>query len=280
MKRWTKGLTLLAGLALASAACEDGITDNQAVDDASLQAEVALVAADAMFRDLSLMQNPGIGQLGFPGAGLASSATPPQAAATSGACQSKGPGQGFQCSTMVQKEFSITREVTFLDENGGIQDAYDPLETATIELLMNASGTVERPFWSASIQRERDLTITGLAGEETEHTVNGTAAGQVFRSHDPQEGETRTRDMTTTAEIEDVVHAVPRRENPYPLSGSITRTVHVIVKEGEEVLRERDVTTVITFNGTQFVTLLVDGEEYSIDLSQREVKGRFHKKGG
>ena len=43
------------------------------------------------------------------------------------------------------------------------------------------------------------------------------------RSHHSDENGDRSYDMTSTTVISDVVHAVPREENPYPLSGTITR---------------------------------------------------------
>jgi hypothetical protein len=62
---------------------------------------------------------------------------------------------------------------------------------------------------------------------------------------------------------------VPRAENPWPLSGTITRVITVVITNGPngDVTHER--TVVITFNGTQFVTLTVNGEEFELDLAAR-----------
>ena len=81
--------------------------------------------------------------------------------------------------------------------------------------------------------------------------------------------------MNGSATVAGLVHGVPRSEYPYPLEGTITRQVHVVVTENGELKGERDVTAVITFNGTQFATLTVDGETFQIDLSKRRVMGRF-----
>lgn len=89
-----------------------------------------------------------------------------------------------------------------------------------------------------------------------------------------------TFDMTVDVTWDDVVHLYPRSENPYPMSGTVTREILVEVTRDGEVVGGRDVTAVITFNGTQFVTLDVDGQEYEIDLAQREVKRRWRRNGG
>jgi hypothetical protein len=63
------------------------------------------------------------------------------------------------------------------------------------------------------------------------------------------------------------------------LSGTITRIIHVVVKEGETVVAERNKTVVITFDGTQFATMTVGDSTWQVDLSQRGVRGRFRKQG-
>jgi len=70
---------------------------------------------------------------------------------------------------------------------------------------------------------------------------------------------------------------VPRRDNPYPLSGSITRTIHAVITiDGVEEIR--DVVTTITFDGDNTATMTVDGESYEVNLDDRGVKKRFKRK--
>ena len=64
---------------------------------------------------------------------------------------------------------------------------------------------------------------------ETTRTVNGTGSSTVSRSHHSDENGDRSYDMTSTTVISDVVHAVPREENPYPLSGTITREMTAVI---------------------------------------------------
>jgi hypothetical protein len=83
------------------------------------------------------------------------------------------------------------------------------------------------------------------------------------------EGEdARTYDLTGTVVVTDVVRGVPRAENPWPLSGTITRNLTIEVVNGpngdETIVRE----VVLTFNGTRIVTLTVNGEAYEVDLAE------------
>lgn len=247
MKTWMRPLGLTLALGLATGACDDGATDPSATDDAALLADVAMVAADGMFQDLAHMQSPGI----WGGFGAAPGA------------------EGIE----IQGSTSFTRTVTFFPEN-----SYDPLTTTHMEIVSDLTRQVTHTFWSADIARHREMTVSGLEGEETQRTWNGTATGDVFRSRHPEGGSERTYDMDSQATITDVVRGVPRAENPYPLSGTITREIHlVLTKDGET--EERHITTVITFDGDQYVTLDVDGTEYEVNLAERGVKGRFRKGG-
>ena len=64
------------------------------------------------------------------------------------------------------------------------------------------------------------------------------------------------------------MYGVPRSENPWPLSGTIIH--HALITftrpDGE---RTRERTATITFNGTQFVIVNVNGEDFEIDLADR-----------
>ncbi len=120
------------------------------------------------------------------------------------------------------------------------------------------------------------MTVSGLLGPETSRTWNGTGSGEVSRSQHSDEHGDRSYDMSSSVVIADVVRNLPRDLNPWPMSGTITRSVTVTITTADGVVtRER--TAVLTFNGTQFVILLVNGEEYEVDLAARE-PDRAHRK--
>jgi hypothetical protein len=251
MKRMERAITLVAGLALA--ACDGGTAPDADLGDLNLA--VATVAAEATLDDVESMalQTWGV-PLG-------------DVAAGPGAHHPMAPGDALERS----------RTVTFYDESGSAMEAYDPLLTERIDVSVEIVGSLERPMWSGEVERHRDVSVTGLSGEETERTWNGTGSDEHSSVRVVEEGDMERRFESQTT-IEDVVVALPRSENPWPIAGTITRQVVVTVINGPEgdVTRER--TVVITFDGTQYATLTVDGEEFEIDLADRQGR-RPHRRG-
>ena len=176
-------------------------------------------------------------------------------------------------------DLSITRDVTFYDEFGAEQIAYDPLLTAEINFLFHMEGSHSRSGEMGSIDvevnRDRDMWLSGLLGEETERLWNGSGSSAVSRSRISDEKGDRQYDMSSSTVVENVLIQLPRLENPWPVSGTITRQVHVeiVTDEGTVVV---DRTVVITFDGDQFVTITVNGEEFELDLAQRHAR-RHHQ---
>jgi len=121
--------------------------------------------------------------------------------------------------------------------------------------------------------------VSGLLGEEETRTWNGTTSGAVTRSgHSDTRGD-RSYEMTESGTVEDVVVAVDRQASPWPLSGTITRTVKVKVTGPRgEFEREREV--VIVFDGTQFPSMTVDGEPFELDLGAGRGHPPFRRRGG
>lgn len=236
-------------VAAGFAACDDGTAP--VGDPGDLELAVAAVAAEATLDDVQSMT---LGTWG-----LAGPVAGPEAASQF------GPHGGLAPGDVLQRE----RTVTFYDADGQVMDGYDPLVTDRINLVIEVEGSLERPRWSGEVERHRDVTVSGLAGQETQRTWNGTGSDLHARVRVSDEGNVERRFASQTS-IEDVVVGVPRHENPWPLSGTITRHVEVTVVNGPngDVTRER--TVVVTFNGTRYVTLTVDGQEFEVDLADRE----------
>ena len=243
MNRMKSGALLLGLFALA--ACTDTVGPDTIED--TLTEDVAMIMADAVI--------DGFGDLGLLFGGGA-------------ALASGGP------STR-----SGTHTATFYNELGVEQATRDPLLTASIHLVIQSTHEFSRDSWSATGSRSRDLMITGLLDEETSRTVNGTGSGTVSRSRHTDDAGTRTYDMSSTSVIENVVHPVPRTDDAWPLSGTITRNVTATIVEGTDEPVTRNRTGVVTFNGTNLVTLTVDGEIFEIDLSTRSDRRPFRRRG-
>lgn len=244
MNQRMKSGTLTLGL-FALAACSDTVGPDSFED--SLTLDVAMIAADATIDELGDM-----GLLFGGGAFL----TPSQA------------------STRTR-----THTATFFDTLGVEQDARDPLSTESIHLVIESTHEFSRDSWSATGTRSRDLWITGLAGVETSRTVNGTGSSIVTRSQHTDEDGSRTHNMSSTSVIENVVHPVPRTDDAWPLSGTITREVTISVVNGPDGDVERSRTVVITFDGTKLATMTIDGESFEIDLSTRSGDRPFRRRG-
>ena len=174
-----------------------------------------------------------------------------------------------------------THTATFYDADGNEQAALDPLTTASIHLVVESSHEFSRESWTGTGTRSRDLRITGLEGEETTRTVNGTGSSNVTRSeHTDEDGTTRSYNMVSTSTMVDVVHPVPRTDDSWPLSGTITRDVTITVINGPDgdVTKTRKV--VMIFDGTQWPDMTVDGEPFEVDLSTRSGRRPFQKRRG
>lgn len=252
MKMRMKPLALMFAVVFGAAACEDGVTEAPAVDEEAVLLDAALMAADGMFQDLNIMQTPATL------AGL-------------------GNGSSAAANIEIEGTRSFSKTVTFFDAAGNEQAAYDRDLTASMHVEAELERDVTHTFWSASIDRERDVWVTGLEGTEAQRTWNGTTEAEVDRSRHPDGGTVRTYDMESSGVIENVVRAVPRKDNPYPISGTITRTIHAVITT-DGVSETKDLVVVITFDGDNTATMTVDGETYEINLDDKGVKNRFKNK--
>jgi len=229
---------------LVLAACSDTVGPDAFED--SLTLDVAMIAADAVidaFGDIGLLFGGGA----FPAPSQASTRT-------------------------------VTHTATFFDADGNEQEARDPLTTASIHLVIESTQEFSRDSWSGTGTRSRDLWITGLEGEETTRTVNGTGSGSVIRSQHTDADGTRTYDMSSMSVIEDVIHPVPRTEDAWPLSGTITRDVTINVINGPDGDVTKSRTVVIAFDGTNLATMTVGGEILEVDMSTRSGRHPFRKR--
>jgi hypothetical protein len=162
-----------------------------------------------------------------------------------------------------------TRSVTFYDAAGRVQTAYDSLTTASIHFVLDIAGDVERGGWSGSVSRTRDMTVTGIAGIETTRTFNGKGSESVKRSRTLDDGSDATFDVDGSFVQSNLVVPAPGAEKKYPLSGKITRTMSVKVVNGPKGDVTRSVSVVITFDGDNTATAVVNGETLEIDLDAR-----------
>lgn len=229
----------MACAVLVLAACGDEDPTNAPSLDATIDADLAMVSADAAIEDVHALRDVRHGG-----------------------------------SFMAER--SGSRTVQFFDASGAEQAEYDELTTESIYLTMEMDREIERDGWSASVSRTREMTVSGLEGVETTRTVNGTGYEEISRSRHADDRGFRTREITGTRTIANVVHPVPMDEDSWPLSGTITREMTVTVTT-EQGTRTHSREVVITFDGTQFPEMTVDGESFEVDLGARNHERPFHE---
>ena len=250
--------SLLLMAAVAATGCEDS-TGPEALDLADLDLDVAVVAAEATLDDVRSMT------LATWGIGV-----PFGAAAAGPEHQGGGTAPG--------DNISRSRTVTFYDALGAVMETFDALLTESIRIVIEMEGSVSRENWSASIERHRDMTASGLSGEETQRTWNGVGSSDVSRSRHSDENGDREYEMESDSQVDNVVVGIPRSEFPYPLSGTITRHVEISIINGPNGDETRERTVVIAFDGDNTATITIGEEVFEMDLDDRKGR-RPHRKG-
>ena len=249
------------GCAVILGACNSDTSGPDALTPL-INADIALVAADATAEDVDVMREPVFftAMPGFaPGQGDFRPANCPFNAATG----------RLECPVITHGDVTITRSYAFWDAANAVQQAFDALTTAKANIQSAIEGSRTLPNWEATIERERDMTATGLAGTETQRTWNGTGSTHVTRSRHTDNGPERSYDLECSLTASDVVVPVPNGADAWPLSGTITRQCTVTFvggpRDGQTVTRA----VVVTFNGTQNVTLTVGDKTFDLDLKNR-----------
>jgi hypothetical protein len=81
----------------------------------------------------------------------------------------------FVCATETDEHgAAVTRSHAFRDAGGEAQSSYDEAATAAIESRLTLKSHPERDGHRGTIEIEHDLIASGLVGEETSRTWNGT----------------------------------------------------------------------------------------------------------
>ena len=162
----------------------------------------------------------------------------------------------WYCGPVERNGLVFTHSYAFYDASGASQRRFDRLTTAAINRRSSVKGTTTRDGATITVDRTADLTASGLAGEETQRTLNGVEGGTTVRV---TTGDFGTRTVTTVSRdrTADVVVPVPRTRETWPLSGQSIRYHEAEEKvegasTGSRTSWER---TVITYNGTRLVPI-------------------------
>src|SRR5688500_8811182 len=179
-----------AALLLAATACRDASSGPADPADI-LTADVALVAGDAAFEDVNVIYTQ-LGAFGVPTGDIQ------RTGGWRGGCPYDASTGRFTCAPQTRENITLTHSYGFKDAGGQPQSAYDATTTDTANFRSTMTGSVTRDQWSATIARERDITASGLAGAETQHTINGVGSSAESRSRHT-DGGIRNYTMAATA---------------------------------------------------------------------------------
>jgi hypothetical protein len=257
-------LSAFLGAAVLAAACGDDPTQPRAESVQQESFDVATVVGDAVAEDVSLIRMHE-GAFGVPTFDASFTGE------WRNDCTYSPTTGRFTCPVRTRDGRTISRSYQLLDASGRPQAAYDPVTTASANFVSTISGSVARGGFSATFSRQRNITVTGLAGSETQHTINGTGSSSTTRSRHTADGVTRSYSMTSTDAIVNVVIAFPRTQGSWPLSGTITRQVTFSGQSTAGHARSGTRTATVTFNGTQFVPLVVGDRTFTLDLATGKI---------
>ena len=172
-------------------------------------------------------------------------------------CSFDAGSQSFVCGPNTLPNGLVeTHSYQFLDASNTPQSAFDSLTTASIHFTAKLSGTTTGHY--SKVDDQHELTVSGLAGVETTRTWNGTGTS----SHQDSLGTALITTNVSTS-ISNVVLPVSRTSNPYPQSGTIS--THTVISGG---LMPIDMTASLTFDGTRYAKLTINGITYTIDLGR------------
>ena len=235
-------------LVLAAACSSDGAPlAPSAADAAAINADVAVTSGASVASDVAVwMGNEAAVSGGFAGAG----------APSAGTCTRSG--NTTTCTGGRDGALTVTRTVSFFDASGAAQQQYDASTTARIDFATQVSGTTSGAQSTNTISRARSMSVTGLAGSETQRTWNGTGTATTQSTFTAQAG-TRTHQMVEDDTTTNVVWVVAPTRGAYPASGTIVRriAVHTTFTGQRSGTFNAERRVQVTFNGTAQVQLEV-----------------------
>lgn len=260
----TRTLTRLgvAALLASIAACADSNAPSApraTISDAMLTRDAATDAGQTAALDIGQMTASEM-NAGVP-LGVAAQA------GTSSCTYSAATGR-FSCPTVTTPEgLTLDRSYAFF-AGGAARSSYDAVATDSINFQWTLRGTVSGTPGTRWVNHARSLTVSGLAGTETQRSWSGTGQ-RTDSALVTSDSRTRKTKFVGSNTVNQVVFRLPRSTYPYPQSGTITHDLTVTsVFEGASGNTSRTATrhVVVTFDGTRTAKMLVGITQCTLDL--------------
>lgn len=253
-------VALLASLA----ACADSNAPTGTVSDSMLTADAATDAGQAAALDVAQM-GASESDAGVPSAVSAQS--------SAGSCTYSSSTGRFTCPTVTTPEgLTLNRSYAYF-AGGAAQSSYDAAATDSINFQWTLGGTLAATGGTAWLNHARSLTVSGLAGTETQRTWNGLGTRTDSTLVTGDKGTRKTK-IVASSSVDHVVFRLPRSTYPYPQSGTITHDVAITsVLDGSSGSTSRSATrhVVVTFDGTRTASMVVGTTQCTLDLVTRAV---------
>ncbi len=167
------------------------------------------------------------------------------------------------CAPVTRNGLTFVRSFGYVDEDGNPMRRFDPLLTAAANTRNAVHGTIERDGASIRIRSAGEMTVSGLLGQETTHTLDGREVGVREIERVTDQGTSSSRVEFANQTITVVVPVLSPTDRAagvrrWPLSGQVVRAHAVTRTRGGESYTEhwRETTT---FNGTALVPVEIVG---------------------
>lgn len=151
----------------------------------------------------------------------------------------------------------ITRSASFTDASGTAQPAWDSLTTNTVNVTIDATGTITHRGDTSVVSNASNRTVSGLAAGSTARTVNGTSRGtELTHGTNPANGAyTASRAMsdTTAGLVVPIVSGKPT----YPSAGTVIRNMSATVTLAGQTPTTMTRREVVTYDGSANATVVI-----------------------
>jgi hypothetical protein len=274
-----RSLLVCAPFAFLIAACSADSTSPIQISADDVDQAAVISASDATAEDVSILSASDMTMSGgavqnVAGGSLSMSRSPAGVAPTyswtfgDGCTYSSTTGR-FTCPPISAGGLTLDRDYAFYTADQTAQSAYDASATASANFHVSVAGVHAAIAGEDTVSRDRNLTVTGLAGAETSRTWNGSGS-RADGGYRIETDVKRTYHVDDAVTVSNVVVNLPRSSNPWPVSGTITRVISgtaSVARNGASKSFAVDRTVTITFNGTQSALVSVGGNSYTLDLA-------------
>ena len=267
-------------LAAGAVACSSDLVGPPAIDDAQVNADVAVASGDAVASQIAgftdnitaagsfTMVAPSY-NVNAPGYGTSGQ---PSFGAVAANC-SYAAGR-YTCSATTEQGLSVSRSFAFYDANGGSLQTFDSTKVESVNFHAQVDGSFQRDVvWSAGVHRTHDVTVSGLISAKPTRKWNGVGSGADTLSHIGLDG-IRSLAGTAVDTVTNVVMPGKAATSQAPLSGTIVVVANYTASlQGATGTASKQVTrrVVVTFDGTVTPKLQVGSLTCTLHLDTHTV---------